>query len=86
MITIELYGVPRLRAGLPRVQVEGTTVAEALRALGKECPALEGTIVRNGKIAPTYRLSLNGQSFITDTTAALGESDVLLLLSADAGG
>lgn len=68
------------------MKVEAATVSDALRALGEACPALEGGIVCRGALGPAYRLSLNGQSFVTDPATALGESDVLLLVSADAGG
>ena len=38
-ICCELYGVPRLRAGTARVEVEGNTVGEALADLLRHCPA-----------------------------------------------
>jgi hypothetical protein len=40
MIHIELYGVPRLRAGRARLAVEGTRLGEAIDALMRDCPAL----------------------------------------------
>jgi len=86
MITFELFGVPRLRAGVRRVDCLGTTIGEALQALALACPALAGSVVVGPRVHPAYALSLNGERFVTDPTVPLGPGDVLLLLSADVGG
>ena len=90
MVQIELYGVPRLRAGTARLAVEGRSVGEALGELVRACPALAGTVVETqgglGHIHRAYRLSLNGEQFIIDPTTRLTEGDTLLLLAADVGG
>jgi molybdopterin converting factor small subunit len=90
MVHIELYGVPRLRAGTARLAVEGGSVEEALGALARACPALVGSVLETqtglGRVHPAYRLSLNGNTFITDPTTPLAEGDTLLLLAADVGG
>lgn len=85
-ILIELYGVPRLRAGTGRVTVDAATLAEALDGLGLACPALDGAVVSGGRVLPSYRLSLNAERFVSDPETPLAEGDVLLLLSADVGG
>jgi molybdopterin converting factor small subunit len=86
MITVELYGVPRLRAGTGRLNVEATTLARALAALGAACPALDGSVIRGEQVHPAYRLCLNGDRFVSDPATPLAEGDVLLLLAADVGG
>jgi sulfur-carrier protein len=86
MITIELYGIPRLRAGTGRVGVAAATVAEALAGLAAAAPGLAGSVLAGGRVPPEYRLSLNGDRFISDPGTPLADGDVLLLLSADAGG
>jgi hypothetical protein len=86
MIAIEFYGVPRLRADARLVRVEASTVGQALRELGRVCPGLEGTVLRQGAIHEAFKLSLNGQRFVSDPETELTEGDVLLLLSADVGG
>ncbi|HEX8203683.1 MAG TPA: hypothetical protein VF590_24620 [Isosphaeraceae bacterium] len=86
MITVELYGVPRLRAGVARVPLEAATLGEALRGLGRACPALEGSVLRDGGLHPAYRLSINGDHFVADPGQPLADGDALLLLAADAGG
>lgn len=86
MITIELFGVPRLRAGAPAVRVEAGDVGSALRALAAACPSLDGSVVLDGRVGTGYRLSLNGDRFVTEPETGLAEGDVLLLLAADVGG
>jgi molybdopterin converting factor small subunit len=86
MICIELFGVPRLRAGVGRLALEASDLAGALRALGRVCPALEGTVLRDGSVHPAYLVSLNGDRFITDPATPLTDGDSVLLLAADAGG
>ena len=86
MITIELYGVPRLRAGVGVVTLEAGDVGSALRGLGLACPALEGSVLREGRVHPAYKLSLNGDRFLSEPATPLADGDVLLLLAADVGG
>lgn len=85
-VVIELYGVPRLRAGRRECAVQAASVAEAIVALARECPALSGVVISNGQLLPAYRLSLNGQQFVTDPTTRLAPGDSLVLIAADAGG
>ena len=87
MVHIELYGVPRLRAGTGRLTVEASSVGEALGALGLACPALAGSVIRaEGGVHPAYRLNVNGETFVTDPATPLKSGDALLLLAADVGG
>jgi molybdopterin synthase sulfur carrier subunit len=86
VITIELYGVPRLRAGRAQVEVEASSLGEALRALVETCPALAGMVVDGGRLAAHYLVALNGRQLTVDPRTALSAGDVVVLLSADAGG
>jgi hypothetical protein len=43
-------------------------------------------VVADGRLAPVYLLSLNGERFLTDLDERLPAGARLLLLSADAGG
>lgn len=84
-IVVELFGVPRLRAGVGRVEVEASDVGEAVAGLVRACPAL-ASIERDGALHPAYRLSLNGDRFVEDGATPLADGDALLLIAADAGG
>jgi molybdopterin synthase sulfur carrier subunit len=84
-VTIELYGLPRLRAGRPEVVVAGATPAEALRHLSVLCPGLSDLCRPDGSLAPHYLLA-KGDNFLPDLSSPLSPGDRLVLLSADAGG
>ncbi len=86
MITIELFGVPRLRAGIRSVEIDAATLRLALDALGHALPVLDGTVLREGGLHPAYRVCLNGDRFVSDPETALADGDQLLLLAADVGG
>ncbi len=86
MVTIELFGVPRLRAGRDVVEVEAASLGEALAALGLECPSLEGPVVASGRLLSHYLVARNGVQFTADPATSLSPGDTLVVLSADAGG
>lgn len=86
MITIELFGVPRMRAGRDSLAVEADSLGEALRALGEACPELGASIVKDGKLSPHYLMALNGLQLTADPLTRLSPGDVLVLISAEAGG
>ncbi len=86
MIVFELYGIPRLRAGIGRVEVDASTCGEALEQLAVRYPSLDGTVIVNRRVGSAYRLSLNGDVFLDDPETAITCGDSLLLLSADMGG
>jgi hypothetical protein len=86
MITIELFGVPRLRAGTGCVRLEAATLALALRGLGRLFPVLDGSVLAGESIHPAYRVCLNGAQFVSEPATPLADGDVLLLMSADVGG
>jgi hypothetical protein len=85
-VTIELYGIPRVRAGLAQLVVPAGTLREALRAAEHACPGL-GRLVRNdGRLDPQFLLSIDGRRFVMSLEEAVLPGERLLLLSADAGG
>lgn len=85
-MTIELFGTARIRAGVAVLTVDAGSVGTALESLALACPSLAGTIVLGNAIHPAFRLSLNGERFVSDPETMLAEGDCLLLLSADVGG
>jgi molybdopterin converting factor small subunit len=85
-VTVEFFGVPRQRAGRAELAVEAANVAELLAAVERACPGLKGLVRPDGRLAPHYLLSLDGQRFVTDGSERLPAGSRLLLLSADAGG
>lgn len=86
MVTIELFGVPRLRAGMALISLDVFDLGSALRGLASACPGLDGSVVLGDRVHPAYKLSLNGDAFVTEPATGLLDGDVLLLLAADVGG
>jgi hypothetical protein len=86
VVIVEFFGVPRVRAGRAEMPVAAATAGEALAAVAAECPALAGIRQADGRLAPQYLLSLDGERFVTDLAQPLRGGNRLLLLSADAGG
>ena len=86
MVTIELFGVPRLRAGRDAIAVEAASLGEALAALAIACPALAPAVVRSGRLSPHYLVAKNGLQLTADPETPLAPGDTLVLLSAEAGG
>lgn len=85
-VTVEFFGVPRLRAGRAELVVPPGTVAGVLAAVGRACPGLTGLLRPDGQLSPHYLLSLDGRTFVCDLTHEVRAGDRVLLLSADAGG
>ena len=83
---VELFGIPRLRAGVCEATLAAATLGEALTALAAQFPRLNGECICNGQLAAGYAANLNGERFVNDPATALSDRDTLLLLAADAGG
>jgi molybdopterin converting factor small subunit len=85
-ISVELFGVPRLRAGLALAEAEGSRLDEVLRDLARRFPSLAGECLADGRLQEGTLANLNGQRFVSDPATPLASGDRLLILSADAGG
>jgi molybdopterin converting factor small subunit len=86
VVTIEFYGVPRLRAGRDAITVEAASLGEALSALAAACPALDPSVVHAGRLSAHYLIAHNGLQITADPATPLRAGDALVLLSAEAGG
>ena len=82
---VEFLGIPRQRAGVAQLQIEATTLRQALGALRSQLPALNELITPEG-LHPSLAANLNGDYFVNDLDTRLAEDDHLLILSADVGG
>jgi molybdopterin converting factor small subunit len=85
-VVLELYGIARRRAGREEVAVEAATLGEALCALVREVPDLEGEVVRDGELLADWRANLSGARFVRAPTTPLPPGSRVLILSAIAGG
>lgn len=86
LMRIELYGIARARAGREYVDVEATSLREAVLALASACPALVPDVVDGQRLADGFVASLNGGRFLSDGATPLEAGDRLLIVAAEAGG
>jgi molybdopterin converting factor small subunit len=82
---VELFGIPRERAGIAEIDLDADTLGDVLGILASRFPAF-GELVAAGGLHPAVAASLNGDRFVSDPATRLGADDHLILLSADAGG
>lgn len=85
-IIVEFYGIPRERAGCSEIAVAPGTLGDVLEAVERRCPQFKDLCNPMGGISAHYRVSLDGQRFLTDGGEILPGATRLLVLSADVGG
>jgi molybdopterin converting factor small subunit len=85
-ITVELFGIPRQRAGVERIEVEGARLDQVLGDLLRRFPRLGDECIAGNRLQRGFLANLNGQRFVSDPATPLAPGDALLILSADAGG
>lgn len=86
MVTVELYGVPRLRAGASRVEVPAGTLASILHELATLLPGLVPDIVHDGRLTEHALVAVDGREIVADPALPIADGTVLVLISAAAGG
>ena len=71
--------------GVLRFASQGASLGQILRELVRQCPALDGVILENGKIRPHFVITINGLN-ATDLNAPVTEEDVIAVFPPIAGG
>ena len=82
---IEFLGIPRERAGVSEIEVDATSLGQALIRVAMRLPRL-GDLIDGDRLHKSIAANLNGDQFVCDPATPLAEDDRLLILSADAGG
>jgi molybdopterin converting factor small subunit len=85
-IRVELFGIPRSRAGAAEATAEGATLGEVLLDLGKQFPEFAATCLNGNALAVGYAANLNGEQFVCEPDTPISDGDCLLIFSSDAGG
>jgi molybdopterin converting factor small subunit len=85
-IEVELFGIPRARAGLSRISAVGENLGDVLADLAQRFPALAEACIEGRSLRPGFIVNLGAERFVTAPDTPLQEGDVVLLLSLDAGG
>lgn len=86
LIRIELYGIPRHRAGVAAVEVEAQRLGEALLQVGRQLPILNDVCLDSEHLRSGYLANINGRAFVSAPDTRLSPGDCVLILSSDAGG
>ena len=85
-ITVELFGIPRERAGVARTISAGASLGDVLADLAKRFPELAAGCIDGRHLRPGFTANLGGQRFVTAAETPLTEDETVLILSLDAGG
>jgi len=85
-VTVELFGIPRARAGVSQTVANGSTLGDGFQDLANRFPALGEACIQGRFLQAGYTANLRGEQFVTDPAIYLKEGDSILLLSLDAGG
>jgi len=86
LIQVEMFGIPRARAGVEKAVARGDCLGDVLTDLAAQFPALAGSCIAGCELKSGFTANLNGERFVTDPTTPLGCDYTLLLLNLDAGG
>jgi molybdopterin converting factor small subunit len=86
LVEVELFGIPRARAGIAKTTAQGSSLGEVLQDLAGRFPDLAETCIDDHRLRAGYTANLKGERFITDPATQFNEGDTVLLLNLDAGG
>lgn len=85
-IAVELFGIPRARAGTAQTSATGNNLGDALADLATRFPELAESCIDGRTLRPGYIVNLGAERFVTSPDTPLKVGDTLLILSLDAGG
>jgi molybdopterin converting factor small subunit len=85
-VVVELFGIPRARAGLAQTSAVGDNLGDVLANLAARFPQLAETCIDGRALRSGYIVNLCADRFVTSPETPLSEGDTILLLSLDAGG
>ncbi len=85
-IAVELFGIPRARAGLAKTSALGSNLGDVLADLAQKFPRLAETCIDGRTLRPGFVANVSAERFVTSPETPLNEGDTVLLLSLDAGG
>ncbi len=86
MVVVELYGLPRLRAGAERIELAPGPLQTVLTAMAAALPGLVPDIICGGRLTEHALVAVDGRSLLTDPAAEIADGAVLVMISAQAGG
>lgn len=89
-IRVEFFGIARERAGRSELTLESsspqTALGDVLNQVASQVPKLGQELLANGELHPSLSANLDGARFIRDPQTMIRNGQILIILSADAGG
>jgi molybdopterin converting factor small subunit len=85
-VAVELFGIPRARAGTAQTSAAGNNLGDVLVDLAAKFPRLADTCIEGRALRSGFIVNLGGERFVTSPETPLSDGDTILLLSLDAGG
>jgi len=85
-VAVELFGIPRARAGVAQTTAVGDCLGDVLADLAQRFPYLAEECIDGRTLRPNFTANLCGLRFVTAPETPLTDGDTVLLLSLDAGG
>ena len=85
-IAVELFGIPRSRAGVERTTAVGGCLGDVLADLANRFPGLAAACIDGRGLRPGFTANLGGERFTTSPDVPLRDGETVLILSIDAGG
>jgi len=89
-VTIEFFGVARLRSGVRELQLEFDAehipLKQLLHAAAQQLPEWSATCMQGEGLSPGYLANIDGARFVTDPQCRIHDGQAVLILAADAGG
>jgi len=85
-VTVELFGIPRARAGVAQTVAYGSTLGDIILNLAVRFPELGEACMDGRSLKAGFIANLRGEQFVTDPATDLRDGDAILLMSLDAGG
>jgi molybdopterin converting factor small subunit len=85
-VEVELFGIPRARAGVASTSAVGSNLGDVLEDLARRFPQLAETCFDGRLLRSGYVANLSSKQFVTSPDTPLAAGETLLLMSLDAGG
>lgn len=86
LVHVELFGIPRARAGVEKTTSQGQQLGDVLEDLAARFPDLARACIDGRELRTGYTANVRGERFVTDPETTLHDGDTVLLLTLDAGG
>jgi molybdopterin converting factor small subunit len=85
-IAVELFGIPRARAGVAQTLASGSNLGDVLADLASRFPSLAESCIDGRSLRTGFIVNLDAERFVSAPDTPLREGETVLLLSLDAGG